>query len=155
MNNRMKKYARVSRERGFSLVEIMAVVFIMGLMIGVVSLGVASRVKKARLEATKAQIASLEQAISMFHLECGFYPDALESLVGPPSSGRTCKGYPPEGFLSKKEVPVDPWGKAFNYAQPGTHNRDGYDLWSAGPDAEDGTSDDITNWASEQAADES
>jgi general secretion pathway protein G len=135
--------------RGFTLVEIMAVVFIIGLLIGIVSVGVSSRVKKARVEATRAQIASLEQAISMFHLECGFFPDGLDALITPPSSGRSCKGYPPEGFLSKKELPADAWSKPFNYAQPGTHNRDSYDLWSDGPDAEDGTSDDIPNWVAE------
>jgi general secretion pathway protein G len=149
MNVRKRIYARVSRERGFSLIEIMAVVMIMGLLIGVVGVGISSNVKKSRIEATKAQLASLEQAISMFHLECGFYPEALESLVAPPASGRTCKGYPPEGFLAKKTLPEDAWKKAFSYAQPGTHNREGYDLWSTGADAEDGTSDDITNWASE------
>ena len=150
MKRRTRVLARIAGKRGFTLVEIMAVVFIIGLLVGIVSVGVSSRVKKARVEATKAQISALEQAISMFHLECGFYPDALSSLVNPPSSGRTCKGYPPEGFLSKKELPNDAWGKAFSYAEPGTHNREGYDLWSTGPDAEDGTSDDITNWASEQ-----
>jgi general secretion pathway protein G len=154
MKSRNKTLARVSRERGFSLIEIMAVVLIMGLLIGVVGVGVAARVKKARLEATKAQIASLEQAISMFHLECGFYPEALEALIAAPTSGRTCKGYPPEGFLQKKELPEDAWNKPFTYALPGAHNRDGYDLSSTGPDAEDGTSDDITNWASEKTTED-
>jgi general secretion pathway protein G len=142
--------ARVSRERGFSLIEIMAVVMIMGLLIGVVGVGVSSNVRKSRIEATKAQISSLEQAISMFHLECGFYPESIDALISAPTSGRTCKGYPPEGFLAKKELPEDAWNKPFNYTLPGAHNREGYDLSSSGPDAEDGTSDDITNWASEK-----
>ncbi|MFH1261927.1 MAG: type II secretion system major pseudopilin GspG [Pseudomonadota bacterium] len=136
--------------RGFTLVEIMAVVFIIGLLVGIVGVGVNSRIKKARIEAMKAQVASLEQAISMFHLECGFYPDALESLVKPPAGGRTCKGYPSDGFLRKSEVPSDAWGKPFVYSQPGTHNRDSYDLASAGPDGEEGTADDIGNWSAEQ-----
>ena len=151
MKHIRKNVHRLGSQRGFTLVEIMAVVFIIGLLIGIVSVGVSGRVKKARVEATKAQIASLEQAISMFHLECGFYPDSLDALVTAPSSGRSCKGYPTEGFLSKKELPKDAWSTPFSYAQPGTHNTDSYDLWSVGPDAQDGTADDITNWVTESS----
>lgn len=141
---------RSTRERGFSLVEIMAVVVIIGILATTVTVGINSRVKKARLEATKTQISSLEQAVSMFHLECGFFPESIVSLIQPPSSGRNCKGYPPEGFLGKKALPDDPWGLPYNYVRPGTHNAESYDLWSVGPDGEDGTSDDVTNWESEE-----
>ncbi len=150
MNLRRKKMIRKSFKKGFTLIEIMTVMIIIGMIVGVASLGIAGRVKKARIEATKTQISAFEQAISAFNLDCGFYPDSLDALIKPPSSGKTCKGYPSEGFLSKKEVPSDPWKNAYNYAHPGTHNTDGYDLWSIGPDGEDATSDDISNWATEQ-----
>ena len=139
-------------EKGFTLIEILVVMVIIGMIAGVVGLRINSSIKKARVNATKAQISALEQGVSQFNLECGFYPEDLESLIRPPSSGRQCKGFPPEGFLSKKEIPKDPWQKDYSYSKPGTHNTDSYDLWSSGPDGEEGTSDDVANWATEAPA---
>ena len=147
----MQRTNRIKRtQRGFTLVELMAVVLIMGLLLGIVGVGITRQVERAKVKATAAQIASLGNAMTTFHLECGFYPSSLQDLITPPSSGRTCKGYPAGGFLEKKEIPTDPWGTAYNYTAPGVHNADSYDLWSNGPDAEEGTSDDITSWVSEK-----
>lgn len=136
-------------ERGFTLVELIAVMIILGLLAGGVAIGINAQVERARKRAAQTQIATFDQAISIFHLECGFYPDSLEALIQPPSSGRQCKGYPEGGFLKKKEIPNDPWDNPYNYANPGIHNTASYDLWSYGKDGEEETSDDITNWAAD------
>jgi general secretion pathway protein G len=142
----IKNKNKKKKNKGFTMIELIAVIIILGLLAGTVSITIVRQTEKAKKEATKIQISSLGTAITTFHLECGFYPQALDNLINPPSGGRTCKGYPNNGFLEKKEIPKDPWGGDYNYLSPGTHNSDGYDLWSLGPDQEDGTEDDITNW---------
>jgi general secretion pathway protein G len=144
----LSKKRKLRRQAGFTLVEIMAVTFILALLAGGAVLGINKMVQKARVNATISQIANFGSAISAFHLECGSYPTSLNDLITAPS-GRGCKGYPAGGFLEKKEIPDDPWSTSYNFVSPGIHNPDGYDLWSNGPDKEDGTSDDVTNWSSE------
>lgn len=146
-NRRTKK----KNNAGFSIIELVAAMIIMGLLAGTAAIGVIGYVNRAKKQATATNISTIETAIKTFHLECGFYPGTLEELISSPTS-RVCKGFPAEGFLEKKEIPVDSWANSFNYAKPGTHNGDSFDLWSNGPDAEEGTSDDITNWKSEAAA---
>src|SRR5262245_30417278 len=141
-NNKNKK----KRQSGFSLIELIAVGIIMALLAGTVTVSIVRQAQKAKIDAAKTQIAILGTAVTTFHLECGFYPLALDNLITPPSAGRTCKGFPPSGFLEKKVLPKDPWDEEYSFLNPGTHNTDGYDLWSMGPDKEDGTEDDITNW---------
>lgn len=144
----MKLMCKSKSTAGFSLIELIAVVLIMGLLVGGVAIGVNRQIRKAKVQSAKTQIATLSQAISIFEMECGFLPSSLDDLIQEPSGGRRCKGYPAEGFLEKKEIPEDPWGLAFNYAKPGRFNTSGFDLWSNGQDGEEGTSDDIANWAS-------
>lgn len=148
----MKKhrYQRKKQNKGFSIIELVAAMIIMGLLAGVATVAVTGYVNQAKNKATATNIATLETAIKTFNLECGFFPASLDELIAAPTS-RTCRGYPTEGFLEKREVPLDAWGNAFNYSRPGTHNTQSYDLWSNGKDAEEGTSDDITNWTSENA----
>ena len=146
----MDRKKNIKKVAGFTLVELVAVMVIIGLLVGMVSVGILRRVEKARIQATQAQISNFGTAITTFQLECGFYPASLNDLINPSASGKTCKGAPPEGFLSRRESPDDPWGDAYNYQQPGTHNPESYDLWSSGPDKEEGTTDDITNWTAEK-----
>ncbi len=148
MWNRKKYLKRKKKVHGFTLIELMAVVVILGMLVGITTVAIMPRIRKASINTAATQISQLEQTIQTFRLDCGFYPAALEDLVNAPS-GRTCKGYPPEGYLSRKEIPLDPWKQPYNYATPGLHNTTGYDLWSNGPDEQEGTSDDITNWKAE------
>ncbi len=141
------KHQPKKHNKGFSLIELIAASIILALLAGGAAIGINGFLKKAKINAAKSEISTFDQAISLFHLECGFYPSDLIDLIREPSSGRTCKSYPDDGFLKKKEINTDPWNATYNYAHPGTHNTSQYDLWSNGPDGEEGTSDDITNWA--------
>ena len=143
----MRKYRSKRNNRGFSIIELVAAMIIMGLLVGGATIAVTGYIKRAKIQSTKTTIATLETAIKTFHLECSFYPGSLEELISAPTS-RTCKGFPEGGFLDRKEIPADGFDQPFNYAKPGTHNTDSYDLWSNGEDGEEGTSDDITNWTS-------
>lgn len=144
----MKRMIR--RNSGFTLVEILAVTILIAVLAGGAALGISANIKRGKQRSTTAQIATFGQAISLFEMECGSYPSSLEDLVHSPSSSK-CKDYPKEGYLSKQEVPQDPWNNDFNYRKPGSHNTSSYDIWSNGPDGEEGTGDDITNWKSESS----
>lgn len=146
----MKKMIR--RNSAFTLVEILAVTILLAIMAGGAALGISANIKKGKIKTTQAQIATFGQAISLFEMECSGYPSSLEDLVKAPTT--KCKDFPKEGYLQKQEIPQDAWNNDYNYRKPGTHNPNSYDLWSSGPDGEDGSSDDITNWKSEAAAEE-
>ncbi len=147
----MKRMIR--KNSAFTLVEILAETILLAIMAGGAALGISSNIKRGKVKTTKAQIATFGQAISLFEMECSFYPSTLEDLVQNPSSQK-CKDYPKEGYLAKQEVPQDPWNNDYNYRKPGSHNTSSYDLWSNGPDGEEGSGDDITNWKSEATAEE-
>lgn len=135
-------------QRGFTLIEIMVVVVILGILAGIVVPKLLSRPEEARRTKAKVQIRSIEEALGLFKLDNGFYPtteQGLKSLVEKPATGRIPSHYREGGYI--KKVPVDPWGQAYLYLNPGTHGD--YDLFSYGPDGEsggDGDNADIGNW---------
>ena len=133
---------------GFSVLEIMAVMILLTLLGGTAAVTYNAQVKKGRIRAAKTQIATFDQAISLFELDCGFFPTALDDLIHAPTS-RRCKGYPDGGYIKKKEIPQDPWSENYNYDANGSRSGFGYDLWSNGPDKEEGTEDDVTSWDSD------
>ena len=145
------KRIRNRKNSAFTLVEILAVTLLMAGLVGMAALGIASNVKKGKMRTATAQIGAFDHAISLFEMECGSYPTNLQDLVTAPSS--KCKDYPKEGYLSKKDIPLDPWNNDYNYRKPGTHNPSTYDLWSSGPDGEDGSGDDIGNWKADTSSD--
>jgi general secretion pathway protein G len=139
-------------QAGFTLIEIMAVVLIMGLLMGFVGVNVFSSVQRARSESASAQIKSLEGALELYRMDNARYPtteQGLDSLVREPSGSPAPRNYPPDGYIAKKEIPLDPWGNAYGYESPGQHNQRGYDIWSYGADLTPGGESydaDIGNW---------
>jgi general secretion pathway protein G len=128
-------------QRGFTLLEMMVVIAIIGLIAALVVPQIMGHMDKARAKTTKLQIRELENAVDLFKLENGFYPARLEDLVVRPANVKT---WPPSGYM--KELPVDAWDNAFVYLMPGT--RGPYDITSYGADARPGGEDenaDITN----------
>jgi general secretion pathway protein G len=136
--------------KAFTIVEILAVTLLMAGLIGIAAVGITANVKKGKIRTAKAQIGTFEQAISLFELECSFYPSELEDLVQN-NSGQKCKDFPKEGFLRKQEIPQDPWNNDYNYRKPGYPQHFSYDLWSNGPNGEDGDTDDVTNWKAQDS----
>lgn len=145
------------RERGFTLIEIMAVVLIIGLLGGVVGAVVFSQIDKARVTTARTQIKQIEAALDFYRMDNGRYPSTdqgLEALVRKPSSEPVPRNWRPEGYLKGGEVPRDPWGNPYQYESPGSHNTYSFDLWSFGSDGAaggDGTDADIGNWADDGA----
>ena len=142
------------RQSGFSLLEIMAVVVIMGLLMSIIGVSISGQIDKARLATAKAQIAQLESALELYRMDNGRYPttsQGLEALVTRPGEAPEPRNYPAGGYLSKSDALLDPWSEPFQYASPGSHNAHGFDLWTLGadqaPGGEAGDSD-IGNWGS-------
>jgi len=145
------------RTGAFTLIEIMAVVLIIGLLGGIVGAVVFSQVDKARVNTAKTQIKQLESALEFYRLDNARYPSTeqgLLALVHKPSGDPQPRSYRPEGYLQGGQVPKDPWGEDYQYRSPGEHNTYSFDLWSFGADGKPGGDDnnaDIGNWASDQA----
>lgn len=108
---------RTGSQAGFTLIEIMVVVFILGLLVTLVAPRIIGRTDEARVTKAKADIKAIEDAMNMFKLDNGFYPSSAEgiaALVQPPPRA---KRFNPDGYLSK--VPVDPWGNEYVYGSDG------------------------------------
>jgi general secretion pathway protein G len=141
------------RKRGFTLIEIMAVVLIMGLLMGLVGISVFSQVDKARVVTTKAKISQIENALEFFRMDNSRYPtteEGLEALLEEPPDARN---YPPGGYLQKADALRDPWNEPFQYRSPGEENERTFDVWSLGADRAAGGSDldaDIGNWDADE-----
>ena len=143
------------RAAGFTLIEIMAVVLIIGLLGGIVGAAIFGQIDRARVTTARTQIKQIEAALDFYRMDNGRFPttdQGLEALVRPPSVDPLPKNYRPEGYLSGGKVPLDPWSNEYNYLSPGQNNPYSFDLWSHGADGRPGgtgTDADIGNWDQE------
>lgn len=139
-----------SRRAGFTLIEIMVVVIIIGILLAIVAPRLIGRTDDAKVVQVKAQMKNFDTAIKLFKLDNGFYPSTeqgLEALVSKPTIGKIPENYTPGGYLEKKKVPLDPWNNYFVYIAPGLENS--YDIICYGADGKPGGERydaDITNW---------
>lgn len=146
---------RARRRGGFTLIEIMAVVLIMGMLMGLVGLAVFQQVDKARITTAKAKITQLESALEFYRMDNARYPtteQGLEALIRKPSAAPEPRNYPRGGYLKKRDALMDPWDMPFQYESPGQKNPESFDVWSWGPDQQAGGDDsdaDIGNWDAE------
>jgi general secretion pathway protein G len=136
---------RLSLHRaGFTLLEIMIVVLIIGLLIGVAVKGV-KQLEYARVIASQAHIEGYKTNLLMYQGMNGNYPtteQGLKALITKPSSEPR-----PRQWRQIMEAPtLDPWQHEYNYVMPGKHNTTGFDIYSSGPDGIPDTADDIGNW---------
>ncbi len=136
------------RQQGFTLIEIMVVVVILGILAALVVPQVMSRPDQAKVTVAQGDIKGIASALDMYKLDNHSYPSTqqgLEALVKKPSGNPAAKNWNKDGYL--KRVPVDPWGNAYQYLSPGT--RGSFDLYSLGADGKQGGTDlnaDIGNW---------
>ena len=134
-------------EEGFTLVELMVVIVIIGLLAAIVAFNVLPMGDKPRVEKAKSDISTIEQALEMYKLQNLTYPstsDGLQALVKAPGSADPSR-YQAGGYI--KKLPDDPWGRPYQYASPGPHSE--ADVWSWGADGKEGgegVNADIGSW---------
>jgi general secretion pathway protein G len=135
---------------GFTLIELMVVIVILGILAGLIIPRVMGRPDEARRAKAKMQIESIETALKLYKLDNGAYPtteQGLQALVEAPSIGQPAKNWRQGGYLERSKVPKDPWDNDFIYLSPGTHGD--FDLSSLGADGEAGGEEknkDINSW---------
>lgn len=140
------KNAKV-QQSGFTLIEIMVVMVILGLLVAVVAPNILGRGEEARIGVAKTQIRNVSNALDMYKLDNFSYPSTeqgLEALVSKPSGTPEAKNWNKDGYLPN--VPIDPWKNEYQYVSPGSEGP--YDLYSFGPDGREGGTDggeDISN----------
>lgn len=129
----------MKNQKGFTLIEIMVVVIILGLLAGLVLPRILGREEEAKVTTAKTQIKALESALDAFKLDNGFYPttdQGLEALIKKPETGRIPNKWREGGYLKPARIPKDPWSKEYVYLAPGTEHE--YDIISYGADNEPG-----------------
>ena len=140
MKKSMLRTAALNTKSGFTLIEILLVVVIIGILAAVAVPRLGGRVRQSQEAAAKASIDAIGLALRLYEVDNGSYPGSLQGLVASPGNAPNWRG----PYL-EKGIPKDPWGNEFLYAQPGSHNPNGYDLSSLGADGA-GSGDDICNW---------
>src|SRR5262245_42657329 len=133
-------------EHGYTLVEILVVITIIGLIVALVGPRVLNYLGESKVKTAKIQIQSFASALDLFYLDAGRYPSSAEGLAAlvQPSGGIAAWNGP---YLKGGAVPTDPWGKPYVYKSPGEHGA--YDVISYGADGREGgtgTAADITSW---------
>ena len=146
MKSSTQQTAHSRQSRGFTLAEIMLVVIIIGILASMVVPRFAGQTEKARMARAKADLAIIGQALDLYELDLGHYPDSLEELAQrePPSKLGQEEAARWNGPYLKKGLPKDPWGQVYHYTKESQHHQD-YDVFSLGPDGQPGH-DDVTNW---------
>ncbi|MBX8610551.1 type II secretion system major pseudopilin GspG [Pseudomonas cichorii] len=148
MENRLMPKPASRRQRGFTLMEIMVVIFIIGLLIAVVAPSVLGNQDKAMRQKVLADLSTLEQVLDMYRLDNLRYPTSeqgLAALTSAPSVEPLARSWRADGYI--RRLPADPWGNPYHYRAPGEHGRiDIYSLGADGVQGGEGTDGDIGNW---------
>lgn len=133
--------------QGFTFIEIMVVVIILGILAAIVLPKFTGRTEEARVNAAQSQLGVFATALDAYELDNGRYPSTeqgIDALVKESSTPPVPKRW--KGPYIQKGIPHDPWGGKYIYKSPGTHNPRSYDLYSYGTDGREGGGDDIGNW---------
>lgn len=144
----MNKSIRRRRAAGFTLIEVMVVVVILGILAAIVVPKIITAPDTARVTKAKADIAAIQQALNLYRLDNYVYPSTqqgLQALVAPPQGDPPAKNWKPGGYLDK--VPMDPWNNPYQFLNPGLHGE--VDIFTLGADnapGGEGVNADIGNW---------
>ncbi len=140
---------RLSGSRGFTLMEILLVIGLMGMLMGVLAVGFGDIFGQNEKQIAKIFVKQgISTNLQQYRMHMGSYPtteEGLKALLQAPDNAKASRWMGPYA----DSIPEDPWGNPYQYVYPGIHNKISYDVWSMGPDGQDGTADDIGNWGDE------
>ncbi len=139
------------QQRGFTLLEIMVVIVILGILASLVVPNLMGNKEQADHQKAVSDIVALENALDMYKLDNTRYPttdQGMQALVNKPDSDPVPRNYKDGGYI--KRLPADPWQNGYQLLSPGEHGK--LDVFSMGPDGEAGTEDDIGNWNQDKTA---
>ena len=142
---------KTARNDGFTLLEIMVVVLIIGMLMALIAPRILGRFTQAKVDIARMQVSRLGQSLELYKLDNGQYPTAeqgLDALVHEPTSEPRARRYPAGGYVGVDSL-KDPWQNPYHYERPGRNNPSSYDLYSYGDDGApggDGQNADIGNW---------
>jgi len=150
----MKKiaYHTPAKQQGFTLIEIMVVIVILGILAALVVPNIMGRPDEARISAARSDIQAISNALNLYKLDNYNYPSTdqgLQALISKPAGSPEAKNWNPDGYLAK--LPKDGWSNEYLYLSPGAHGR--FDLYSLGADGREGgegVDQDIVSWEQEQ-----
>lgn len=129
----------------FTLIEVLLVLVILVVLAAMVVPYFGQTQEGALKKAAAGDVGTLKRQVSLYKLHTRNYPTSLTDLVEKPSDEAIAKRW--EGpYLEGGKVPLDPWDREYRFTVPGKHNTETFDVWSVGPDGQDGTEDDIGNW---------
>ena len=135
-----------NRDRaGFTLIELLLVLAILVVLASMVVTMFSGTQEKALKDAAKGQVGIFKSAINLYKFHTRGYPQALDGLTSKPGDSNVASRWAGP-YLDSGKVPLDPWDHDYKFVAPGKHNADTFDVWSVGPDGQDGTDDDIGNW---------
>jgi len=140
-----KQASKAAITRGFTLLELLVVMVIIGLLAGIVAPQYFAQIGKSNAKVARAQIESFGQALDQYRLDVGQYPSSEQGLLALRNAPQQAARW--QGPYLKRDVPEDPWGRAYVYKRPGQHGE--YDLVSLGADGQpggEGNDADIGNW---------
>jgi general secretion pathway protein G len=145
LNNQRRNNTNQQR-RGFTLVELLLVLVILGVLAAIVIPKFSGRTQQAKMQAAITQISTFRTALDAFEVDNGYYPkgrSGLQDLIVQPRDAQNWRG----PYMQTDRVPLDPWGGEYSYECPGKHNPTSYDIYSAGPPGENTI---IGNWTVEK-----
>lgn len=146
--NMRQQRPRPGAQRGFSLIEVLVVLVILGLLISIVAPNVMGRADEARIQKVRADFSAIETALKLYRLDNYAYPtseQSLQALVSKPQLDPVPRQWKVDGYL--EELPIDPWGRPYLFLSPGQHGA--FDLYTLGADGVaggDGQNGDLGNW---------
>ena len=140
--NNQERNQSIQQRRGFTLVELLLVLVILGVLAAIVIPKFSGRTQQAKMQAAITQISTFRTALDAFEVDNGYYPkgrSGLQDLIAQPRDAQNWRG----PYLQTDRIPADPWGGEYVYECPGKHNPTSYDVYTAGPPGENSM---IGNW---------
>lgn len=144
---RLRRIDRGASRAGFTLIELLLVLAILVVLASMVLTMFSGTQEKALKDAAKGQVGIFKSAINLYKFHTRNYPQGLDGLINKPGDAGVADRWAGP-YMDSSKVPLDPWDHEYKFVAPGKHNHDTFDVWSMGPDGQDGTADDIGNWES-------